>query len=210
MIAHNPLHRSGRAVLPHPAPTLGDDAEAHEGIRMTNTSRGEPVCGKTLHPSPRQMVALTATAQRRPPQATNRPTKGTQRRTIQRHSVVAEVTEQDRPQISSLFRNGLVQASPQFFTQVPQLGLPSLAHRLSQHREVSLPGFPTTVREAQKVKRSRFAIATAASVVLRIAAELDDARFVGVQFQPELRKSLAQFCQKPLCFRTVFKARNEV
>jgi len=28
MIAHNPLHRSGRAALPHPAPALGDDAEA--------------------------------------------------------------------------------------------------------------------------------------------------------------------------------------
>ena len=26
MVAHNPLHRSGRAGLPHPAPVLGDDA----------------------------------------------------------------------------------------------------------------------------------------------------------------------------------------
>ena len=26
MIAHDPLHRSGRAALTHPAPTLGDDA----------------------------------------------------------------------------------------------------------------------------------------------------------------------------------------
>ena len=28
MVTHNPLHRSGRAALPHPAPALGDDAEA--------------------------------------------------------------------------------------------------------------------------------------------------------------------------------------
>jgi len=27
MIAHDPLHRSGRAELPHPAPTLGEDAK---------------------------------------------------------------------------------------------------------------------------------------------------------------------------------------
>src|SRR6267143_1238817 len=31
MIAHDPLHRSGQAELPHPAPTLGEDAQAHEG-----------------------------------------------------------------------------------------------------------------------------------------------------------------------------------
>jgi hypothetical protein len=30
MIAHDPLHRSGQAELPHPAPTLGEDAQAHE------------------------------------------------------------------------------------------------------------------------------------------------------------------------------------
>jgi hypothetical protein len=42
MIAHDPLHRSGRAELPHPAPTLGEDAQAHERIRMTNTSRWKP------------------------------------------------------------------------------------------------------------------------------------------------------------------------
>src|SRR5206468_3260232 len=34
MVTHNPLHRSGRAALPHPAPTLGDDAEANEWVGM--------------------------------------------------------------------------------------------------------------------------------------------------------------------------------
>ena len=31
MVAHDPLHRSGRAALPHPALALGDDAEATSG-----------------------------------------------------------------------------------------------------------------------------------------------------------------------------------
>jgi len=31
MIAHNPLHGSGQAALPHPAFTLGEDAEAAQG-----------------------------------------------------------------------------------------------------------------------------------------------------------------------------------
>lgn len=38
-IAGHPLHRSGRAELPHPAPTLGDDAQAHEGIGVTDVNR---------------------------------------------------------------------------------------------------------------------------------------------------------------------------
>jgi hypothetical protein len=35
VIAHEPLHGSGRAELPHPALASGDDAEAAHWIRMT-------------------------------------------------------------------------------------------------------------------------------------------------------------------------------
>ena len=34
MIAHDPLHRSQRAELPHWAPALGDDAHATQGITL--------------------------------------------------------------------------------------------------------------------------------------------------------------------------------
>ena len=37
MIAHNPLHGSGRAALPHPALALGDDAHAAQGLKRLNT-----------------------------------------------------------------------------------------------------------------------------------------------------------------------------
>jgi len=42
MIAHNTLHRSGQAELPHPAPTSGHDTQPHERIRVTNSGRREP------------------------------------------------------------------------------------------------------------------------------------------------------------------------
>ncbi len=45
-IAEHPLHRSGRAALPHPAPTLGDDAQAHEGIGMTDVRERKPCSDK--------------------------------------------------------------------------------------------------------------------------------------------------------------------
>jgi hypothetical protein len=48
------------------------------------------------------------------------------------------------------------------------------------------------MRETQKVKRLRFAVPSVSPVLLRIAAKLDDPRFVGMQRQPELRESLAQ------------------
>src|SRR4029450_2715885 len=32
-VTHHPLHRSGRAALPHPAPPSGDHAKPHERIR---------------------------------------------------------------------------------------------------------------------------------------------------------------------------------
>ena len=40
-LAPRPLHRSGRAALPHPAPTLGDERQALVGIRMTDGRGGE-------------------------------------------------------------------------------------------------------------------------------------------------------------------------
>jgi hypothetical protein len=45
MIAHDPLHRSGRAALPHPALALGRDGEAHARIGMTDTGRRKPAGG---------------------------------------------------------------------------------------------------------------------------------------------------------------------
>jgi hypothetical protein len=80
MIAHDPLHRSGRAELPHPAPTLGEDAQAHERIRMTNPSRWKPSRNIAPHAVPRQVVTLAATSQYRPPQVTRRFAKSAQRR----------------------------------------------------------------------------------------------------------------------------------
>src|SRR5579872_1569251 len=210
MITHGPRHRSGRAALPHPAPTLGHDAQALKGVRMTDTSRRKPPSNKSFHTVPRQAVALTSSSQDGPPEVPHCHAKGAQCRTVHGHSVIPKVTQQNRTQVRPLFRNGLVQALPQFTFNFSQLGLPPLPHRLPQHREVPLSGFPAAVREAQKVERLRFAVATGSPISFRIAAELDDPRFVGVQVQPELRQALAQFCQKPLCLRTILKAHDEV
>ena len=173
-IAEHPLHRSGRAALPHPAPTLGDDAQAHERIRMTDVGRRQPCGEQGLHATPWQVIALTATAQHRPPQTTERAAEGTDCRAIHRHAVVTHVTENDRAQIGADALDGFVQATPEFGFDLSQLPLPPGAHRLTQHREPALARLPATVREAEEVEGTRCApIATICSVMPRKAAKLD-------------------------------------
>jgi hypothetical protein len=137
VIARHPLFRSGRGALPYPAPTLGENAQAHERIRMADTRRRRPPGDEARHSAPRQMIALAATAQHLLPQISPLFADGAHRRAIHGHAVIPEVTRLDRAQISPLFRDGPVQALP-FDFQRPQLGLPTLSHRLPQHREPSL------------------------------------------------------------------------
>ena len=59
MVAHNPLHESGRAVLLHPALALGNNAKAVPGIRVTDANLRKPTGHMALHPSPRQVSSLT-------------------------------------------------------------------------------------------------------------------------------------------------------
>ncbi|HYL12786.1 MAG TPA: hypothetical protein VEV41_07110 [Terriglobales bacterium] len=101
-------------------------------------------------------------------------------------------------------------AALQFFFQSPQLSLPPLAHRLSQYREVPLPSFAAAMRKTQEVERLRFAGAPVSSIVFRIAAKLDDSRFVGMQLEAKPRESVAQFRQKPLCFVSMLESRDKV
>jgi hypothetical protein len=64
MIAHNPLHGSGRAELPHPALALGDDAHAAQGIGMTDSRHRQPAVEETPHAIPKDAAVLTASRQR--------------------------------------------------------------------------------------------------------------------------------------------------
>src|SRR5919197_5150034 len=102
MVSHNPLHRSGRAALPHPAPTLGDDAEANEWVGMPDAGGRQPPVDLSGHPVPRHGVPSATAAQDLPPQPPHGLTKGSESGTVHRHAVVAEVTENDRSQIGAL------------------------------------------------------------------------------------------------------------
>ena len=210
MIANDPLHRSGRAALPHPAPTLGDDAKTHERIRMADVSRWKPAGHKAPHPSPRQVIALASSAKYPPPDATDSALEGADGRAIHGHAVIAYMPQNDRAHISPLLRDGRVQASPQFGSHLAQLRLPPLSHRLAQHREPARARRPAAMREAKEVKGLRLALAPRSPALRREAAKAEEARLVRMQFQTELRESLAKLNPKPLGLVPMLESDYEV
>ena len=90
-IAEHPLHRSGRAALPHPAPTLGGKRQALVGTRITDVRDREPAPGQAGHACPRHERGMAAAHERPPPEARERDAEGLQTRAIERHAVVAGV-----------------------------------------------------------------------------------------------------------------------
>src|SRR5690348_12057903 len=90
-----------------------------------------------------------------------------------------------RQPFARLFQR-LVHALPQLLTDGLELGPHARGHRPPKHDKRSLAGSVAHVREPQEVERLRLAFTTSFASFDRIAAELDHASLVGVQFQVEL------------------------
>lgn len=198
MVTHHPLHRSGRAALPHPAPTLGDDAKPGQGIRVAHTGRRQPAREVPSHARPRDPSPLAAPFQRPAPQSPHGQAEGTDRPGVHGNAVVAYVSQDHRAEIRPLFWDALVHPPLEFGLDLLQFRLPSLAHRMPDHREPSLPGLPTVVREPQKVEGLRFPLTPPPPMLGRIPAELDQACLVGVQCQSVGCHAGPQLGQEPL------------
>ena len=176
MVAHGPLHRTGRAGLPHPAPTLGDDAKSLERLGMADARRRQPSVD-VLACVPRSGGDVVYDAGAYAPESTHLSAKGTQRGAIGGHAVVSGMATDHTAQLRSLFRDGVVHASPQFGFDLLQLGLPPLAHCLPQHRELPvLRVFPQMCVKPRKLKVSGFPSPRSRPVLRREASELDQAR----------------------------------
>src|SRR5579864_1778239 len=211
IIADHPLHRSGRAALPHPAPTLGDDAQALVRIGMADPNGRKPSGEQGPHAAPRQVIALTAPTQNSPPYATDRIAEGNECGAISRHAVVTHVAENNRTQVLANLGDGVVHARLKFGLHRLKLRLPPFAHRLTQHREATLACLPATVREAKEVEAPRRApITTRLSITPRTASELDQSRLLGVQFQPKAREPLAQLGKEPLGLDSMLEPNDKV
>src|SRR5467141_2161004 len=211
MIAHNPLHGSGRAALPHPALALGNDAHAAQGIGMTDRRQRQPASDETPHAIPEDAAVLAPPRQRAMPIPADSEPKNRQRRLVHGHSVVAKVSTHNRPQPLALCGDGFVHSSLKLGFHLIQLRLQPFPDRLPQHREPSIaPLLHADMRKAQEVERLRFPFSTPLPLIDRIRTELQKSRLVGMQHQVELLHAFREFRPELLGIRLAVKSNHDV
>src|SRR5438309_4561601 len=211
MIAHNPLHGSGRADFPHPALALGDNAHAPQRIGMTDRRHRQPASDDTPHAIPVNAAVLAPPRQRAMPKPADSESKNRQRRLVHGHSVVAKVSTYNRPQPLALFGDGFVHSSLKLGFHLVQLRLQPFPYRLPQHREPSIaPLLHTDMRKAQEVERLRLPFSTPLPLVDRIRTELQKSRFLGMQLQLELLHAFRKFRPELIGIRLAVKSNHDV
>src|SRR5882762_7471048 len=104
IITNHPLHRSGRALLTHPAPALGGDAKSPERIRVMQRGWWQPTVSQTDHLLPSQPPRLAASPERPIPAGHDLKAKRRQRVLIGRHSVVPVVPPDHQPKPLTNFK----------------------------------------------------------------------------------------------------------
>src|SRR6266480_2731952 len=211
MIAHNPLHGSGRADFPHPALALGNNAHAAQGIGMTDTSRRQPAGDQAPHTIPEDTTILAAPRQRAMPKPSHLKPKDTQCRSIHGHSVILDVSTNHRLQPLALFGNGIMHAPLEFRFHLVQLRLQPFAYRLPQHREHSVASLlRANVRKAEKVERLRLPFSSLLLVLDRKRTKFQKSRLLGMQLQMELPHSLGEFRPKLIGLRLCLKSQHDI
>ena len=81
------------------------------------------------------------------------PTWNHQRRAVHGHSLITNVSTDNRTQPLACFRNGVVHASPELSCYLAQLGLQTLAHRFVPGHEAYQPSRLPAFDRAQKLLR---------------------------------------------------------
>jgi len=151
---------------------------------MTCASGRQPAVDQAPHPVPEHSGFLTAPQERAMPEPTYLEPKRVQRRAVGRHSVITNVSTNDRPQPLAHFRDGVMHASFELGLHLAQLRLQPFANRLPQDREAPVaPLLPTDVGEAEEVERLRFPCSALLPVFGCERSELQQPRFLGMQFQ---------------------------
>ena len=131
MIAHNPLHRSGRARFTHPALALGDDAKSPQGIGMTDIGIRKPLVDQSFNSFPGDFGFLTSTLERMMPVPSHLESKRVQSSLVSRHTVIADMSSDYRFQPRSNFRNGVMHSFPEFCFDQLQFGSHLFLNRLA-------------------------------------------------------------------------------
>src|SRR4029453_9330271 len=213
-IAGHPLHRSGLAELPHPAPVSGDDykprAQPLQWVRMTDSRCGSPALHFPCEALPREFRLLAPAPQRFVPEPSHMVDKGVQTRTVEGHTIVLIVSPQHRTYPLALFPQVGMHASLKLLLQFFQLRLHPLPHRLAKHRIPPTSCFPANMREPKKVEGLRFALASLLPVARRMPSKLDQSSLSLMQLQLVFAHPFAQLSREPVSALPMLEADNEI
>src|ERR1035437_1533946 len=179
--------------------------KANSGVRMEYTRLRKPTICQTLHPRPTQMMPLASMNQHRPPEPHRPIAESIQAVGVSRYRVVVEVTLHDRSEPFAGERNRIVHAVAKLLLEFQQLGSHSLADGLALQSKAPIPVLPADMREAQEIERLRFSFSSSSPVLFGKSPELDPARFLWVQFQPELPQPFPKCLQEAVCVSPVLK-----
>jgi len=158
------------------------------------------VCSATLETSPK----------RSPPEPDDLLPEVAECRVVGRHCVIAEETSDDLRQPTPLFGDGLVHPPSQLLLDLPEFCPQAVRAGLPLEQECTPTADATEEGEPQKVEGFRFAEAALSAPGRRMATELDQAGFVRMERQCELREPLAHGIEKATCVALVLEADHQV
>ena len=186
-------------MLPHPAPTSGDDAHSLERVGVADFRGWKPSVDQPSHAIPVDPLALTSTPQREVPVAGYLVSKMRHRRRVRWHPMVPDESADYGAKPVPLFGNRLMHALSEFGFDGLKFPAHLLSDRLADDRVHSVaPFLPADRREAQEVKVLRSALISPLSVLDRKRTELQKPRLLGIERQAKLSQSLFQLDQAAL------------
>src|SRR5579863_2158383 len=180
-------------------------------MRMQDLRTRNPAIDQRPEPFPSHPAPLTPPPKRAVPAPDHLSPKAVETIHIAGHRVVVEVALYDRPQPLPDLAHWLMPASPKHLRQLIELDRESLGDGLPLDDEPArLPSLPTDMGETQKTEHFRLALAPLLPVFGCVTPELNQARLVRVQLQPELLQAVFPFLEKPLRVSTIFESRDDV
>src|SRR5664279_1107842 len=163
--------------------------EALLRIRVEHAWRRKPPLGNRDHAFPRHPTLLAATAENMPPHAKHPFPEHAEAVQIPGYCVVVEVALHNCTEPCAGVRRSVVHACAELLLNLLQLCPHTPTDCQALYAETPVPVFSADVREAQKIERLRLTFPSSRSIFFGEPPELNQTRFVWMEFQSELRQS---------------------
>jgi hypothetical protein len=155
--------------------------------------------------------SLSATAkQSMPPQQNNTMPKARQHRQVSRNCMISVVAQHHRSQPFAGGTHRLVHPLAQLQLNPLETRSHSLGHGPPRHLELSVLASSTDVRQSQKIERFGWSLPSIFPTLFGKPAELNQPRFLRMQFQPKSSQPLRQCCTETFRIFPELKRKNHI